>query len=90
MLARLWNCVVNRQTCGKRHFSQKEVFLFHFNLHPFILIYTPSTETLITPINIEPLKVDICGFGSSVGIVTDYGLDGPGSSPGEERDFPLL
>jgi len=30
----------------------------------------------------------MCGPGSSVGIVTDYGLDGPESNPGGGRDFP--
>ena len=29
----------------------------------------------------EILLVDMCRLGSSVGIVTDYGLDGPGSNP---------
>ena len=29
----------------------------------------------------------LCGPGSSVGIVTDYGLDGPGSIPGGEEIF---
>ena len=29
----------------------------------------------------------ICGPGSSVGIVTDYGLDGPGSNPGGDKIF---
>ena len=28
-----------------------------------------------------------CGPGSSVGIVTDYGLDGPGSNPGGDEIF---
>ena len=28
-----------------------------------------------------------CGPGSSVGIVTDYGLDGPGSNPGRDEIF---
>ena len=27
------------------------------------------------------------GLGSSVGIVTDYGLDGPGSNPGGDEIF---
>ena len=31
----------------------------------------------------------ICGPGSSVGIVTDYGLDGPGSNPGGDEIFCL-
>jgi len=29
----------------------------------------------------------ICGPGSSVGIATDYGLDGPGSNPGGYEIF---
>ena len=29
----------------------------------------------------------ICGHGSSVGIVTDYGLDGPESNPGGDEIF---
>ena len=28
-----------------------------------------------------------CGLGSSVSIVTDYGLDGPGSNPGGDEIF---
>ena len=28
-----------------------------------------------------------CGSGSSVGIATDYGLDGPGSNPGGDEIF---
>ena len=31
--------------------------------------------------------VCVCGQGSSVGITTDYGLDGPGSNPGEDEIF---
>jgi len=33
--------------------------------------------------------VCVCGPGSSVGIVTDYGLDGPGSNPGGDEIFHL-
>ena len=29
----------------------------------------------------------LCGPGSSVGIATDYGLDGPGSNPGGDEIF---
>ena len=31
----------------------------------------------------------VCGPGSSVGIATDYGLDGPGSNPGRDEIFRL-
>jgi len=31
--------------------------------------------------------VPACGPGSSVGIATDYGLDGPGSNPGGDEIF---
>jgi len=36
---------------------------------------------------LETLHFFICGPGSSVSIVTDYGLDGPGSNPGGEEIF---
>ena len=29
----------------------------------------------------------MCGSGSSVGIATDYGLDGPGSNPGGDEIY---
>ena len=31
--------------------------------------------------------LNVCGPGSSVGIATDYGLDGPGSNPGGYEIF---
>ena len=31
--------------------------------------------------------VCVCGPGSSVGVATDYGLDGPGSNPGGDEIF---
>ena len=37
----------------------------------------------------EILSVFVCGPGSSVGIVTDYGLDGPGSNPSGDEIFRL-
>jgi len=33
------------------------------------------------------LLLNYCGLGSSVGVVTDYGLDGPGSNPGGDEIF---
>ena len=33
------------------------------------------------------VHVCVCGPGSSVGIATDYGLDGPGSNPGGDEIF---
>jgi hypothetical protein len=33
------------------------------------------------------IYVCICGPGSSVGLATDYGLDGPGSNPGGDEIF---
>jgi len=33
------------------------------------------------------IYIYICGLGSSVGIATEYGLDGPGSNPGGDEIF---
>ena len=35
------------------------------------------------------LLEEYCGPGNSVGTATDYGLDGPGSNPGEDETFRL-
>ena len=35
------------------------------------------------------IQIKYCGPGSSVGIATDYGLDGPGSNPGGDEIFRL-
>ena len=42
------------------------------------------------PCLILPLLPSICGLGSSVGIATGYGLDGPGIESSWGRDFPHL
>jgi len=39
---------------------------------------------------LEDNHISTRGPGSSVGIATDYGLEGPGSNPGGGRDFPHL
>jgi len=41
-----------------------------------------------TILNILYVLYQYCEPGSSVGITTNYGLDGPGSNPGGARDFP--
>jgi len=60
------------------------------------LIYMFYT-TSVQPINIYTINIyinDACGPGSCVGIVTHYGLDGPGSNTGGNEIFrpsrPLL
>ena len=35
------------------------------------------------------IYIYMCGPGSSVGIVNDYGLDSPGSNPGRDEIFRL-
>jgi hypothetical protein len=37
--------------------------------------------------NFHKIPVLVSGQGSSVGIATDYGLDGPGSNPGGDEIF---
>jgi len=53
---------------------------FRFIQHkPFCVYYLPF-------VFVSPLTA-ICGPGSSVGIATDYGLDGPGSNPVGDEIF---
>jgi len=53
-------------------------------LETYRIICSVSRKTVVI---IGPLKYELCGPGSSVGIVIDYGLDGPGSNPGEDEIF---
>jgi len=49
-------------------------------MFPTLCYFQPSV------IFYEKYKLN-CGPGSSVGIATDYGLDGPGSNPGGDEIF---
>jgi len=40
-------------------------------------------------LNIIQINIGFCGPGSSVGIATGYGVDGPGSNPGGDEIFCL-
>ena len=46
--------------------------------------YTKNKRTCFSA---NPTSIYIYGPGSSVGIATDYGLDGPGSNPGGDEIF---
>ena len=46
-----------------------------------------SIELIYIYIYTYIIEISICGPGSSVGIATDYGLDGPGSNPGGDEIF---
>ena len=54
-----------------------------------------GTSVPVNNLSIRPsVRLSVClyiyihGLGSSVGVATDYGLNGPGSSPGGGREFP--
>ena len=51
-----------------------------------IRTYVNKTKSCNKSLNLINI-VYLCGPGSSVGIATDYGLDGPGSNPGGDEIF---
>jgi len=56
----------------------------------FSIFVWPQNNTVLSPtiyIYIYIYIYIVCGPGSSVGIATDYGLDGPGSNPGGDEIF---
>ena len=54
-------------------------------------MYSVSEPGSVKPWNVHSFSCRYkTGPGSSVGIATDYGLDGPRSNPGWGRDFPLV
>ena len=55
------------------------------NMHPFVIyIYIYICVCVCVCVRV---CVCVCGPGSSVGIATDYGLDGSGSNPGRDEIF---
>jgi len=46
------------------------------------------TNRLLHCMRILPYYGNLFGPGNSVGIATDYRLDGPGSNPSGDEDFP--
>ena len=61
-----------------------------------IIATNMSMKTRFLPSEIKNSSSDLrnpymlkCASGSSVGIATDYGLDGPGSNPGGDEIFRL-
>jgi len=65
--------VVNRYTDWATRHTHRHT---HTHTHIYIYIYIYTYVYLF-----------ICGPGSSVGIATDYGLDGPGLNPGGDEIF---
>ena len=60
-----------------RHFIKFYIYLFRDTLISIILYILYFSITYVW----------LSGPGSSVGIATDYGLDGPGSNPGGDEIF---
>ena len=58
----------------------------HFTIFPHLGLCLPSG---LFPSILSTIALH-CGPGSSVGIATDYGMDGPGIESRWGRDFPLL
>ena len=76
---------------AKQHFS----VLFHYVQRLFILLLDGNFVVLLkfvykfleTVVILVYPSLCTCGPGSSVGIATDYGLDGPGSNSGRDEIF---
>jgi len=51
------------------------------------IVHEMLQSTAISCLHFTDILHSYHGPGSSVGIVTDYGLDGPGSDPGEDEIF---
>jgi len=55
-----------------------------FNTLPLVAPKLYSDPNKFLP-DFDSVTTWTCGPGSSVGIATDYGLDGPGSNPGRDE-----
>ena len=61
--------------------AKGQPFLHASAVSPSVLHRTPVSSFI-------GFTLKFCGPGSSVGVATNYGLDGTGSNPGGGRDFP--
>ena len=52
-------------------------------------VFIPMRHVCPGDLSLNFSTLVICGPGSSVGIATDYGLDGPGSNPSGDEIFRL-
>jgi len=72
-----WNIII--KLCQLNRCADYKVYVFKLSvydcLNGALFLYLSKYHT-------------VGGPGNSVGIATDYGLDGPGSNPGGGRDFP--
>jgi len=72
----------------------KKSFFHILNQHHRVSVYTIISLAcallalpILSSVYVTTFYVSISGLGSSVGIATDYGLDGPGSNPGGDEIF---
>ena len=65
------------------------LFLPAFNNHSYLSHPLPPPTSIQTAL-FQDCSVEVCGPGSSVGIVTGYGLDGLGIECRWGQDFPQL
>ena len=64
------------------------VFFFHCAINSGLyIIFQYLVMNLFLQTKVIYITVTLGGPGSSVGIATDYGLDGPGSNPGGDEIF---
>jgi hypothetical protein len=69
------------------------VFILSPNIFPLIYCVINAEAIVLSlkdlPLNCCVIPTAMCGQGSSVGVVTDYRLDGLGSNPGGDEIFRL-
>jgi len=78
--------------CGQpatNYFRRVRIFVIYLLVISFTHTHTHTPTDLFTGNYYYKYRAH-SGPGSSVGIATDYGLDGPGSNPGGGQDFPSV
>jgi len=66
----------------------KALYLYIFKLKCSYSVYRSYIRVIYCLMTLnQPQNYLLCGPGSSVGIATDYGLDGPGSNSGGDETF---
>ena len=79
--------IIKRRYIHRINFAAYTVDSFITFIHILLVLFCIS-GCMFCVLLFHFLQVSLmCGPGSSVGIATDYGLDGPGSNPVEDEIF---
>jgi len=82
--------IINMHTVAKHFLRFRILSRINCHIYQFVLFHYKWEAVIEKRHKISISVSSVCGQGSSVGVATGYGLDGPGIESWWRRDFPHL